>query len=142
MFHARLPHHYAQTHDLGNVAPVIGRVYKCRPVNLFFVASFFLFLCHAFNEETPYLDARGTFLGEERVLHHTWLFLWIRDSPGCQPWWVARARGVYAMLQVFSAMMSYSPHSHGLLQAFLTTLEITPSLTSGRSVYIRITTRR
>ena len=26
MFHARLPHHYAQTHDLGNVAPVIGRV--------------------------------------------------------------------------------------------------------------------
>jgi hypothetical protein len=141
MFHARLPHHYAQTHDLGNVAPEVikqsfpipcptGHVYKCRPVNFFRCfcpSSFFLFLCHPFNAETAYLDARWICLGKECTLVHTWLCLWNRESPRCQPRWVARARGMYAVLQTFPSIMYYFLHSHGLLQASLTTLETLPS---------------
>lgn len=37
---------------------------------------------------------------------------------------------------------NYLLHSHGLLQASLTTLETVPSLTNGRLVNTRITTRR
>ena len=105
--------------------------------------SFFsLFLCHPFDAETAYLNACRIFPGEECVLVHAWLSLWNRENPRCQPRWVTRTRGVYAMLQVFFSMMYYLLHSHGLLQASLTTLETTPSLTNGRSVNIRITTRR
>lgn len=98
-------------------------------------------LSNAFNAEATYLNPCGTLPCSVCVLLHARLSLWIRESPWCQPRWVASCRGVYPMLQVFSSMM-HSLLSHGLLRAYSTTLETTPSLTNGRLVNIRITTRR